>query len=108
MDVEGLGTGKDFKLYPGGGRAWDWKETGTGHTPGIQLTDIAELLQRGAKVVVLSCGIDLLLEVKAEVVETLEKQGISVHVAQTEEAVRIYNKLAEAKQPVGGLFHSTC
>jgi len=22
MTVEGLGTGKDFKLYPGGGRAW--------------------------------------------------------------------------------------
>ena len=23
MQVEGLGAGKDFKLYPGGGRAWD-------------------------------------------------------------------------------------
>ena len=29
MDVDGLGTGKDFKLYPGGGRPWDWNETGT-------------------------------------------------------------------------------
>ena len=23
MEVQGLGAGKDFKLYPGGGRAWD-------------------------------------------------------------------------------------
>lgn len=24
MEVEGLGAGKDFKLHPGGGHAWDW------------------------------------------------------------------------------------
>ena len=35
MAVEGVGSGKDFKLYPGGGRAWDWSETGTRHVPGI-------------------------------------------------------------------------
>ncbi len=29
MDVEGVGSGKDFKLWPGGGRSWDWNETGT-------------------------------------------------------------------------------
>jgi hypothetical protein len=29
MTIEGLGVGKDFKLYPGGGREWDWSETGT-------------------------------------------------------------------------------
>ena len=44
MEVDGLGTGKDFKLYPGGGRAWDWNETGTRHVPGIQPADVAELL----------------------------------------------------------------
>ena len=27
---------KDAKLWPGGGREWDWTETGTGHRPGIQ------------------------------------------------------------------------
>jgi hypothetical protein len=33
-EVEGLGSGKDFKLYPGGGREWDWRETNTEHSPG--------------------------------------------------------------------------
>jgi hypothetical protein len=49
MTVAGLGDGKDFKLYPGGGRAWDWSETGTRHEPGIQPADVAELLERGAR-----------------------------------------------------------
>jgi hypothetical protein len=43
MDVVGLSVGKDFKLYPGGGRGWDWTETGTEHVPGNQPTDIEEL-----------------------------------------------------------------
>ena len=38
--VAGLGEGKDFKLYPGGGRKWDWTETGTQHQPGIQPADV--------------------------------------------------------------------
>jgi len=33
MEVEGIGAGKDFKLYPGGGREWDWNETGPGAHP---------------------------------------------------------------------------
>jgi hypothetical protein len=32
IDVEGLGVAKDVKLYPGGGREWDWSETGTRHS----------------------------------------------------------------------------
>ena len=47
MEVEGVGTGKDFKLYPGGGREWDWRETGTQHVPGIQPADVQELLDHG-------------------------------------------------------------
>ena len=40
MEVEGLGSGKDFKLCPGGGRQWDWGETNTEHVPGIQPADL--------------------------------------------------------------------
>ena len=61
MEVEGLGSGKDFKLYPGGGREWDWRETSTEHVPGIQPSDVQELLEKGSKVVVLSRGMQLML-----------------------------------------------
>jgi hypothetical protein len=107
MDVEGLTPGKDFKLYPGGGRPWDWSETGTQHRPGIQPADVEELLAYGATVVVLSRGMQLQLEVDPRTLAFLEESGVTVHVAETVDAVQTYNDLA-ATQPVGGLFHSTC
>jgi hypothetical protein len=107
MDVEDLGPGKDFKLYPGGGRAWDWAETGTRHSPGIQPEDVEELLRHGATIVVLSRGMQLQLQVDPRTLNFLDERGVKVHVAETTDAVRIYNDLAAA-QPVAGLFHSTC
>jgi hypothetical protein len=107
MEVDSLGVGKDFKLYPGGGRAWDWAETGTRHVPGIQPTDVEELLDHGATTIVLSLGMDLRLQVDPSTLEMLQKRSITVHVGETREAVKLYNDLADAAE-VGGLFHSTC
>ena len=107
MQVEGLGAGKDFKLYPGGGRAWDWAETGTRHSPGIQPADVEELVARGATTVVLSQGMNEQLHVHPDTRRYLEQRSITVHVAETREAVKIYNDLAEGTL-VAGLFHSTC
>jgi hypothetical protein len=107
MQVEGLGTGKDFKLYPGGGRDWDWAETGTRHSPGIQPADVEELLAHGATSVVLSLGMDQQLQVSPATLDFLRERSVAVQIAETQEAARIYNKLAE-DTPVGGLFHSTC
>jgi len=107
MEIEDLGVGKDFKLFPGGGRPWDWSETGTRHDPGVQPADVAELLEHGATTVVLSRGMDLVLRVPAETVAYLEERGVTVHVAETTKAVDIYNDLC-ATAAVGGLFHSTC
>src|SRR5262245_51522318 len=107
MEVEGLGAGKDFKLYPGGGRAWDWSETGTRHVPGIQPADVLELLENGSQVVVLTRGMDLVLRTCPETLALLHERQIPVHVEETRAAVALYNELAEKVQ-VGGLFHSTC
>lgn len=107
MKIEGLASGKDFKLYPGGGREWDWSETGTRHRPGIQPDDVEELLQHGATAVVLSRGMQLQLQVDPRTLEFLDDRGVTVYVAETTEAVQTYNQLATT-QPVGGLFHSTC
>ncbi|MBC6460491.1 Mth938-like domain-containing protein [Actinomadura sp. HBU206391] len=107
MEVDGVGSGKDFKLYPGGGRPWDWSETGTRHSPGIQPADVQELLDHGCTVVVLSRGMELRLETAPEALRLLEKAGIEVHMEETTAAVEFYNRLAESR-PVGGLFHSTC
>jgi hypothetical protein len=107
MEVQGLGVGKDYKLYPGGGREWDWSETGTRHLPGIQVADVEELLTHGATVVVLSLGMERQLHVDPATLRYLEEQSIEVHVVETREAVKVYNDLAN-DVAVGGLFHSTC
>jgi hypothetical protein len=108
MEVDGLGKGRDFKLYPGGGREWDWAETNTHHVPGIQPADVQELLDKGCEVVVLSRGMQLVLQTCPETLQTLQDKNIRVYVEETKAAVKIYNQLAEKHELVGGLFHSTC
>ena len=108
MSVAGVGSGKDFKLWPGGGRAWDWSETATRHVPGIQPADVQELLDNGSLTIVLSRGMWLRLRTCPETLELLEARGITFHRAETHKAADIYNRLAENGEAVGGLFHSTC
>ena len=75
IEVEGGRSFKDAKLWPGGGRAWDWNETGTRHRPGVQPADVAELLKHGAEVVVLSQGILQALQVCPETPGAPQEQG---------------------------------
>lgn len=107
MEVEDLGVGKDLKLWPGGGREWNWRETGARHVPGIQPEDVEELLYHRSEIIVLSRGMQLVLQTCPETLQMLEECGVPVHVEETKAAAKLYNELAET-QPVGGLFHSTC
>jgi hypothetical protein len=108
LEVEGKAEPyKDAKLFPGGSRPWNWRETGTGHQPGIQIADVQELLDHGANVIVLSRGMAECLQVPRETLDFLKQRQITVHVLPTTEAAALYNKLAE-NASVGGLFHTTC
>ena len=92
LEVEGGKHFKDAKLFPGGAREWDWSETGTDHVPGIQPPDVEELLEHGAKVVVLSKGVYERLQVCSQTLAVLKQRGIDFHVLQTEQAIALYNK----------------
>jgi hypothetical protein len=108
LDVEGEAEPyKDAKLFPGGSREWDWRATQTSHRPGIQIADVQELLDHGAKVIVLSRGMAECLHVPQETLAYLKERQIPVHVLPTQHAVALYNKLART-EAVGGLFHTTC
>jgi len=108
IEVQALGRGGDMKLWPGGGREWNWLETGTHHDPGIQVADVEELLEHGAAVVVLSRGMNLVLRTCPETISFLKEHGIRFLVEETREAAHLYNELASKGESVGGLFHSTC
>jgi len=98
---------KDAKLWPGGSRAWDWTETGTNHSPGIQPADVKELVEHGARIVILSRGMLRRLQVEQETLDWLQDRGVQVEALPTKDAVEKYNQLAK-NEPVGALIHSTC
>ena len=107
IEVEGAGTFRDAKIFPGGAREWAWRETGTAHMPGIQPTDVRELLDHGATTIVLSQGMLKRLGTCPETLELLNHQGALVHVLPTQDAVDLNNDLRETEK-VAGLFHTTC
>ncbi|MEE4242483.1 MAG: MTH938/NDUFAF3 family protein [Desulfopila sp.] len=108
MEVDTLGKGKDFKLWPGGGRSWDWSEHGTGHSQGIQPGDCEELVRNGCLIVVLSRGVFRRLKIAEETLEYLKSNSVDVVVEDTKKAVQTYNAYASEGRLVGGLFHTTC
>ncbi len=107
IQLEGGLRFKDAKVFPGGAREWDWRETGTRHEPGIQPADVAELVERGARVVVLSRGMAGRLAVAPETLSWLEARGVRAHVLDTPAAVERYNELRR-EEAVGALFHTAC
>ncbi len=107
IEVEGVGTFRDAKVFPGGAKEWDWNETGTAHEPGIQPADVTELLNNGATTIVLSQGMLSRLHVCPQTLRLLAKHHVATHVLPTAEAVALYNRLC-ARERVAGLFHTTC
>lgn len=107
IEAEGLPLARDLKLYPGGGREWDWSETGTRHEPGIQAVDVQELIDMGSEVIILSRGMHLRLQTMPETLALLADSAVEVHVLETRAAVDLYNTLARSRA-VGALLHSTC
>ena len=82
---------KDAKLYPGGSREWNWRETGTNHEACIRPGDVQELLDHGATVLVLSRGMKKCLHVPRETLDFLKEREVAAHVLPTAEAMELYN-----------------
>ena len=108
VEVDRVGRLRDAKLWPGGGRGWDWNETGTHHRPGIQPADLAELLEHEPDVVVLSRGRELRLETSPDAAALLDSHGVDVVQAETGAAIDAYNRLAGQGRRVAALLYSTC
>ena len=99
---------KDVMLWPGGARAWDWRDSGTDHQAGVQATDVASLLDHGARHVVLSSGRQERLRIHDDAVALLEERGIAYDVLPTGEAIDRYERLRAGGAAVGALIHTTC
>jgi hypothetical protein len=98
---------EDVKIWPTGSRAWDWKENNTHHVPGIQIGDVTELLDK-ADIIILTRGMDEVLQVPQETIDYVKDNNKTVHVLRTQDAVILFNKLSQEGKKVAGVFHSTC
>jgi hypothetical protein len=99
---------KDCKVWPGGANEWDWNHTGTRHRPGIQPADIEEILAHDVEVMILSRGMERMLQTCPATEHLLQMQGLAYHIAETQRAVDLFNTLMQQGKKVGGIFHSTC
>jgi hypothetical protein len=105
LEIAGRCGFKDVELYPGGAREWDGREAGTRHAPGIQPADVAEPLEHGAAVVVLSRGVLERLQVCPETLAVLERKGIPGH-RPAGRGHRPAVQRARGDAAVDGLVHS--
>ncbi len=70
--------------------------------------DIAELVDHGAEIIVLSRGMQLILQTCPESILWLDKIRVKHHLLETRDGATMYNELVAQGLSVGGLFHSTC
>lgn len=108
LKVEGLGSGRDWRLWPGGGGEWNWQVHDTGHWSGVAKEDVEELVERGATTVVLTTGRLGRLRVSSGLVNEYRQRGVRLIVVTTRRGISLYNQLQRDGVAVGGLFHSTC
>lgn len=106
--MERIGRFRDVKVWPGGGRGWDWRETGTDHRPAILPADVLELLDHDPDVLILGCGREGRLGVAPETVALLEARGVEVVRDITDAAIATYGELTAEGRRVAALFHTTC
>jgi len=72
-----------------------------------QVTDVHELLEYGAQVVVVSRGMEFRLQTCPETLAFLRESNVSHHSEEANDVATLYNEIAERGERVAGLFHST-
>lgn len=86
---------------------WNWDKTGTRHNPGIQIVDLTDFID-SVDTIILSEGVDGVLQIMPETITYLEKLNKEIVVARTPIAVEKYNEFLAQGKRVGALIHSTC
>jgi hypothetical protein len=86
---------------------WDWRKCNTKHDPGIQMSDVIQIIDT-IDDLILSTGFENKLKVKPETIRFIEYKKKIYYVLETSEAVKKYNELINNGHRVGALIHSTC
>lgn len=102
---------RDCRIHPMGCEEWDWCKSNTHHQPGIQFSDIEDLLQVHPNVtnVILSMGMKNALNIHPNTIHTMQQKypKVNLHTLTTMDAVALYQKLYKTHLVIA-LLHSTC
>lgn len=74
----------------------------------VAVEDLKEALEAKPQIVVVGTGYSGLMKVSNEVKQHLDNQGIQLVIKKTDDAAKIFNKLAESGKKVVAALHLTC
>jgi hypothetical protein len=102
--IDGAKYDRDVIIFPNRVSPEWWREEGHG----LSLNDLTEVLEYEPDVLVIGTGAYGAMKVPETVVDELQTQGIEVHVAKTDEAVKTFNELIAAGRRAVAALHLTC
>jgi len=70
--------------------------------------EIEELLSNDPKIIIIGIGQNGAMEVDQDVIKKFQDKGIEVIVAETPQAVEIYNTRVKSEKHINALIHTTC
>ncbi len=103
ITIDGKTYTSDVIIYPGRVDSSWWRKEG--HY--LQVVDLTDIINAKPEVLIIGTGYSGVMVVPKETVSHLESKGIEVHVARSEKAVEMFNKLQKKKLVIAAL-HLTC
>jgi hypothetical protein len=103
ITIDGKTYTSDVIIYPGRVNSSWWRKEG--HN--LQVVDLTDVINAKPQVLVIGTGSSGVMKVPKETISHLESKGIKVHMALTEKAVELFNKLQKDKIVIAAL-HLTC
>lgn len=103
ITIDGKTYTSDVIIYPGRVDSSWWRKEG--HY--LQVVDLTDVINAKPEVLIIGTGYSGVMRVPKETISHLESKGIEVHVARSEKAVEMFNKLQKEKIVIAAL-HLTC
>ncbi len=103
ITINGKTYTSDVIIYPGRVDSSWWRKEG--HY--LQVVDLTDVINAKPEVLIIGTGYSGVMVVPKETISHLESKGIEVHVARSEKAVEMFNKLQKEKIVIAAL-HLTC
>jgi len=101
--INGISYSKDVIIFPDRVFSPWWR--GEGHL--LQIDDLIEVVKSDISDLVIGTGYYGTMKVPSEVIEFLNKKGITTRIEKTPEAVEVYNRISLKRAAVAAL-HLTC